>query len=155
MQSANNLSTAFLGGRNIWAGGKAGEFRMLNLKTGAIFQPDVKFPIDAESFKVSPDGKFFFATDGKAIARFRIEGDNLVHEETSKNVLAARRAFLHLEMSTTGDRRLRANAIVPYVDEDAEIAVLDAKDLSRVTGGEVAALAGDQSRERSICGPNA
>jgi hypothetical protein len=133
VQSAKNLSVAFLGGRNIWTGGKAGAFRMINLSTGAISQPTVNFPIDPESFKVSPDGKYLFATDGKAIARFRIEGTSLVHEQTSKKILSARRSFLHLEMSPSGEHvwLTSHDLAAPFLPEDEEIVVLDAKDLSR------------------------
>lgn len=133
VQSAKNLPFAFLGGRNLWSGGKAGEFRMIDLRTGFISRPNVKFPIDAESFKVTPDGKYLFATDGHAIARFKIDGINLVHEQTSSKILGAKRGFLHLEMSTTGDVvwLTSYDSTAPFVPEDAAIELFDAKDLTR------------------------
>jgi len=82
--SAPNLSIAFVGGKNTYSdGGKQGDLRIVNLKSGAVEKLDLGFDFNPQSFQVSPDGQAFFGTDGKSLVRFRIDGGKLAHVDTS------------------------------------------------------------------------
>lgn len=103
--SAPNLSVAFVGGKNPFTQSpNQPELLAVDLKTGMAVKPDVAFPLSPQTFQVSPDGKYFYGTDGRSIARFRISGTKLIHEETSKPIADEEKVLPRLEMSVDGTK---------------------------------------------------
>ncbi len=99
VRSSPVLGRAFVGGWNSLDPTKQPQLQGIDLKTGELAKPESgTFPLHHEAFQVSPDGKKFFGTDGKSVARFTISGKNLIHEETGYPKLLVENVALRLEL---------------------------------------------------------
>lgn len=130
--SAPNLSVAFVGGKNPFLQKQVRpELLIVDLKEGKALKPDVAFPLSEQTFQVSPDGKYFFGTDGKSIARFRISGTKLIHEETSKPIAQEEKEMPRLEISVDGSKVWLVGQ-APAKEKDAlGLYMLDSLDFSK------------------------
>ena len=129
--SARNLSVAFVGGKNIYQTPKQAELLAVNLKTGVAEKPELTVPISPQTFQVSPDGKYFYGTDGRSIMRFRISGTKLIHEETSKPIANEEKVMPRLELSVDGTKVWLVGQ-APAAQKDAlGIHMLDALDFAK------------------------
>jgi len=147
--SAPNLSIAFVGGKNTYSdGGKQGDLRIVNLKSGAVEKLDLGFDFNPQSFQVSPDGQAFFGTDGKSLVRFRIDGGKLAHVDTSAVLVDNNQTEPRVGVSPDGSSvwLLGIDPMTERVPANMQFTLLDARNLKRglrSLGFPVSALAFD------------
>jgi hypothetical protein len=101
--SSHLISVAFVGGKNTYDG-KQADLMIVDLKTGETSKVELEFPLNPQTFQVTRDGKYFFGTDGKSIVRYRIDGTNLIHEETGPIVFDKVNTEPRLGLSSDGER---------------------------------------------------
>lgn len=78
---------------------------VVNVKTSDVSIPvNLPMKLFGSAAYITPDGKYFFGTEGTALVRCRIEGDKLIHEETSKPLSIQPGSDLRIEGSVDGKR---------------------------------------------------
>ena len=129
------------------------ELLIVDLKTGKVTKPNVEYPINPETFKVSPDGKFLYATDGKSIARFKIDGTNLVQEEISEEI-ALNKFQQQIEMSADGKLVWLLSQNIPpsQAKVDFPTTILDAMNLKIVNKVKAPRLLRHRSTPQNLPG---
>lgn len=153
--SSHLISVAFVGGKNTYDG-KQSDLMVVDIKAGTTSKVEVEFALNPQTFQVSRDGRFFYGTNGKSIARYRIEGTRLLHEETSGVLFDKEGTEPRLGMSPDGERiwLYGVDPAKQHVPNNTQFRICKAQQLKTVfqdLGYPVAALAFDP-RDKLILG---